>query len=82
MAREPATTAKIGIDDIVAAAGEGALRAMSARGGGGTSQQLSVERLVASGFTVKFEIWAGGPFGPQGPLQGGLNQGGLKLPGQ
>lgn len=72
--------AKIGIDDIVAAAGEGALRAMSARGG--SSQQLSVERLVASGFTVKFEIWAGGPFGPLGPLQGGLNQGGLKAPGQ
>jgi hypothetical protein len=70
--------AKITVDDIVAAAGAGALRAMSARGGSAGDKELSIERLVKVGFGVRFEIWAGGwpgPFGPIGP--GGLpGQGG------
>ena len=46
---------KIGIDDIVEAAAAGVLRGMRAR-------ELSTERLVASGFTVRIDITAGGPF--------------------
>ncbi|MEA2998853.1 MAG: hypothetical protein QOH04_858 [Sphingomonadales bacterium] len=64
---------KVSVDDIVAAAGAGAMRAMAARGGG--EERLSVERLVASGFGVHFQIWAGGwpgPWGPNGPLGGGI----------
>jgi hypothetical protein len=66
--------AKITVDDIVAAAGSGALRAMSARGGTAGDRELSIEKLVASGFGVRFEIWAGGWPGPWGPngLPGGL----------
>jgi hypothetical protein len=57
--------AKIGIDDIVAAAGAGALRAMDSRRI--AEERVSIDKLVASGFTVRFEIWAGGPWGPIGP---------------
>jgi hypothetical protein len=60
---------KIGIDDIVAAAGAGALRALDSRRI--ADERISLDRLIASGFTVRFEIWAGGPiggpFGPGGP---------------
>ena len=68
---------KIGIDDIVAAAGAGALRAMDSRRI--AEERVSIDKLVASGFTVRFEIWAGGPWGPIGP---GPLLGGGKLPGQ
>jgi hypothetical protein len=66
--------AKIGIDDIVAAAGAGAMRAMESRRV--ADERISMDRLVASGFTIRFEIWAGGPWGPigPGPLQGGYNK--------
>lgn len=57
-----ATESKIGIDDIVAAAAAGVLRAMDARRT--SDQRVNVERLVASGFTVRFDIWAGGFPGP------------------
>jgi hypothetical protein len=60
-------TAKITVDDIVAAAGAGALRAMSARGGAAGDRELSIEKLVSAGFGVRFEIWAGGWPGPWGP---------------
>jgi hypothetical protein len=62
---------KIGIDDIVAATGAGALRAMESRRV--SDDRISMDKLVASGFTIRFEIWAGGPWGPigPGPLQGG-----------
>lgn len=71
----PDQTVKITVDDIVAAAGSGALRAMSARGGGpAADEKIGIDRLVASGFGVRFEIWAGGWPGPWGPngLPGGL----------
>jgi hypothetical protein len=45
---------KIGIDEIVEAAAAGVLRGMRAR-------EISTERLVASGFTVRIDITAGGP---------------------
>lgn len=62
------TTAKISVDDIVAAAGAGALRAMEARGGSaGGAEKVSIDRLVSSGFGVHFQIWAGGIWGPWGP---------------
>jgi hypothetical protein len=62
---------KIGIDDIVAAAGAGAMRAMDSRRL--ADDRISLDKLIASGFTVRFEIWAGGPWGRigPGPLQGG-----------
>ena len=63
----PDQTAKITVDDIVAAAGAGALRAMSARGGTAGDRELSIEKLVSVGFGVRFEIWAGGWPGPWGP---------------
>ena len=66
----PDNIAKITVDDIVAAAGAGALRAMSARGGSAGDKELSIERLVKVGFGVRFVIWAGGfpgPWGPEGP---------------
>ena len=49
----------VGIDDVVASAAHGVLRALEARGVG--SERLSVPHLVQSGFNVRFEIWAGGP---------------------
>ena len=67
------TTAKISVDDIVAAAGAGALRAMESRrsaAGGGGDEKITIDRLVSSGFGVHFQIWAGGwpgPWGPYGP---------------
>jgi len=45
---------KIGIDDIVEAAAAGVLRGLRVR-------EISAERLVASGFTVRIDITAGGP---------------------
>ena len=45
---------KIGIDEIFEAAAAGVLRGMKAR-------EISTERLVASGFTVRIDLTAGGP---------------------
>ena len=45
---------KIGIDEIFEAAAAGVLRGMRAR--------YSTERLVASGFTVRIDLSAGGPW--------------------
>jgi hypothetical protein len=47
--------AKIGIDEIFEAAAAGVLRGMRAR-------EISTERLVASGFTVRIDLTAGGPW--------------------
>lgn len=70
---------KIGIDDIVASATEGVLRALSARKV--RVEGLDFHDLVQSGYNVDFWIRAGGPFvrgplgggpmGPNGPLSGG-----------
>lgn len=68
---------KIGVDDIVAAAGAGALRAMELRRL--ADDKVSIERLVGSGFGVHFHIWAGGIFGPWGPW--GPNLPGGNIPG-
>lgn len=73
----------IGIDDVVASAATGVLRAFEARKIG--AERLSVSQLVQSGFTVRFEIWAGGPWirdlggvggFPGNPAGGGINVGG------
>ena len=82
-----ATQAKeqnIGIDDVVSAAAVGVLRAFEARKIG--AERLSVQQLVQSGFAVRFEIWAGGPWIrelgglggglPGNPAAGGFTQGG------
>jgi hypothetical protein len=61
-------SAKIGVDDIVAAAATGVLRAMDSRRI--SDERVSVERLVASGFSVRFDIWAGGFPGPIYDLPG------------
>jgi hypothetical protein len=45
---------KIGIDELFEAAASGVLRGLRAR-------EISAERLVASGFTVRIDITAGGP---------------------
>lgn len=50
----------VGIDDVVASAANGVLRALEARKIGG--DRLTIDKLVQSGFNVKFEIWAGGPW--------------------
>lgn len=50
----------VGIDDVVASAAHGVLRAFEARKIG--SDRLTVDHLVQSGFNVRFEIWAGGPW--------------------
>ena len=49
------SVSKIGIDDIFEAAAVGVLRGMKAR-------EISTERLVASGFTVRIDLTAGGPW--------------------
>lgn len=59
---------KIGIDDIVASAASGVLRAMTAHRI--VSERHSIADLVASGFTVDFHIRAGGPFANIGSLAG------------
>jgi hypothetical protein len=46
---------KIGIEEIFEAAAAGVLRGMKAR-------EIAVERLVASGFTVRIDLTAGGPW--------------------
>ena len=46
---------KIGIDEIFEAATAGVLRGMRAR-------EISTERLIASGFTVRIDLTAGGPW--------------------
>jgi len=46
---------KIGIDEIFEAAAVGVLRGMKAR-------EISTERLFASGFTVRIDLTAGGPW--------------------
>jgi hypothetical protein len=75
----------IGVDDIVASAATGVLRAFEARRIG--AERLTVPQLVQSGFGVRFEIWAGGPWirelggiggigGPAGnPATGGIGGG-------
>jgi len=50
----------VSIDDVVASAAQGVLRAFEARKMG--EERLTVSHLIQSGFNVKFEIWAGGPF--------------------
>lgn len=49
----------VGIDEVVASAADGVLRAFQARRIGG--DKVTLPQLVQSGFTVRFEIWAGGP---------------------
>jgi hypothetical protein len=49
---------KVGVDDIVASAASGVLRAFEARKVRIDDARFS--DLVASGFHVRFEIWAGG----------------------
>ncbi len=44
--------AKIGVDDLYAAAAAGVLRGLRAR-------EVSAERLVASGFAVRIDLTAG-----------------------
>jgi hypothetical protein len=51
----------VGIDDIVASATTGVLRALEARKIG--TERLTAADLVRSGFIVRFEIWAGGIWG-------------------
>jgi hypothetical protein len=51
----PEQAAKISIDEIFEAAAVGVLRGMQAR-------EISTERLVASGFTVRIDLTAGGPW--------------------
>lgn len=46
---------KITLDDIIEATAAGVLRGMGAR-------EISAERLVASGFTIRLDLIAGGPF--------------------
>lgn len=70
-------TSKITLDDIVAAAASGALRAMDSRRI--SDQKVSIERLVGSGFGVHFQIWAGGIWGPWGPY-GPFGPGGVGFP--
>lgn len=53
--------AKIGIDDLVEAAANGALRALKVR-------DIAAAELVRSGFTVNIGIIAGGPFLSRGAL--------------
>jgi hypothetical protein len=45
---------KIGVDDLFEAAAAGVMRGLQAR-------EISAERLVASGFTVRIDLLAGGP---------------------
>jgi hypothetical protein len=82
MASKPGNLS-IGIDDVVASAASGVLRAFEARKIG--AERLSVPQLVQSGFTVRFEIWAGGPWIrdlggigglPGNPAGGGFTPGG------
>ena len=63
-------SSKITVDDIVAAAGAGALRALESRRI--SDDKVSLERLVGSGFGIRFEIWAGGFPGPWGPYGQGF----------
>jgi hypothetical protein len=51
----PEQVSKIGIDEIFEAAAAGVLRGLKAR-------EISTERLVASGFTVRVDLTAGGPW--------------------
>ena len=46
---------KIGIEEIFEAVAAGVLRGMKAR-------EIATERLVASGFTVRIDLTAGGPW--------------------
>jgi hypothetical protein len=46
---------KIGIEELFEAAAAGVLRGLRAR-------EISAERLVASGFTVRIDLTAGGPW--------------------
>ena len=81
---------KVGIDDIVASAASGVLRAFEARKVRIDDARFS--DIVASGFNVRFEIWAGGltdliraggPIGGGGPVVGaGPAGGGVFVTGQ
>jgi len=51
----PEQARKISIDEIFEATAAGVLRGMKAR-------EISTERLVASGFTVRIDLTAGGPW--------------------
>lgn len=69
-----ATDQKIGIDDVIASATTGVLRAFEARKV--RVEGLHFGDLVKSGFNVDLIIRAGGRidpdiFGPRGPLGGG-----------
>jgi hypothetical protein len=50
----------VGIDEIVGSAAVGVLRAFEARKIG--AERVTLDQLVQSGFNVRFEIWAGGPW--------------------
>lgn len=69
-----ATELKVGIDDVIASATTGVLRAFEARKV--RVEGLHFGDLVKAGFNVDFIIRAGGRidpdiFGPKGPLGGG-----------
>lgn len=72
---------KVGIDDIVASATHGVLRALEARKV--RTDGIHFNDLVQSGFGIDFWIRAGGPFIKHGPLggpggpAGPFSQGGL-----
>lgn len=69
---------KVGIDDVVAAATTGVLRAVEARKV--RVEGLDFGDLVKSGFNIDFIIRAGGlidpDIGPRGPFGGGPSIGG------
>jgi hypothetical protein len=58
-------TTKVTLEDIVAAAGAGAMRAMDSRRV--SDERISMDKLIGSGFGVRFQIWCGGIWGPNGP---------------
>lgn len=73
MATDPRAE-KVGIDDVIASAATGVLRAFEARKIRIDGTKFS--EIVAAGFNVDFIIRAGGRidpdiFGPRGPLGGG-----------
>lgn len=65
---------KVSIDDIVASATSGVLRALEARKV--RTDGLDFSELVASGYAVDFWIRCGGPFYKNGPLGGPGGPGG------
>jgi len=59
----------VSVDEVVASAANGVLRAFEARRIG--LERVSLPQLVRSGFNVRFEIWCGGPW--LRALEEGLN---------